>query len=84
LGGPLSLSISCYTKIPASLSKKKKEAMANAYSITKPDLDNYIKFYLDVLNGIAYDDDRQIVKLYGEKKYSQHPRVEITVKEISS
>ena len=31
------------------------------------DVDNYIKLISDALNGIAYDDDKQIVRVMGEK-----------------
>ena len=37
---------------------------------------------LDILTGIAYDDDRQIVRLHAEKRYSSEPRVEITLTAI--
>ena len=47
----------------------------------KPDLDNIAKAILDSLNGIAYKDDSQIVSLLISKKYSDRPRVEITLKE---
>ena len=32
------------------------------------DVDNYIKSVSDALNGVAYEDDRQIHKLSGRKK----------------
>ena len=47
----------------------------------KPDLDNIAKAVLDSLNGIAYKDDSQIVSMVVSKKYSNRPRVEITLKE---
>lgn len=31
------------------------------------DLDNYIKTVLDALNGVAWEDDRQVVKIVGVK-----------------
>ena len=31
------------------------------------DLDNYIKTILDALNGVAWDDDSQVVKIIGIK-----------------
>ena len=48
----------------------------------KPDSDNIIKIILDALNGICYHDDSQVCKIYFEKKYSEIPKVEITIKEI--
>ena len=77
--GPLDVSIDNFVKIPNSWSQKKKDALEGSPCISKPDLDNYAKFYFDVLNGIAYHDDRQITKCRLEKMYSCMPRVEITI-----
>ncbi|MCF8012478.1 MAG: RusA family crossover junction endodeoxyribonuclease [Clostridiales bacterium] len=46
----------------------------------RPDIDNYVKAVLDVLNGLAYDDDSQIVSLHAQKRYGE-PRVEIELGE---
>lgn len=37
---------------------------------TRPDIDNFVKSVLDGLNGLAWDDDGQIVKITAEKYYS--------------
>lgn len=40
----------------------------------RPDLDNLVKLVLDALNGVAYADDSQIVRIHAFKKYSgDHP-----------
>jgi len=52
----------------------------------KPDLDNLEKFYLDCMNGIIYEDDKQIVKLQSKKVYSKEPKTIIDImarKELS-
>lgn len=49
--------------------------------IKKPDCDNIAKICLDALNGIAYPDDNAISCLLVIKKYSEQPRVEITIEE---
>jgi Holliday junction resolvase RusA-like endonuclease len=36
---------------------------------TKPDIDNLIKFYLDVFTGIIYKDDSQVTRLISMKHY---------------
>lgn len=77
--GPLLMSLTNYTPIPQSWSTKRKNASEGLDCISRPDLDNYVKFYGDVLNGIAYDDDKQITRLWSEKLYSSTPRVEITI-----
>ncbi len=47
------------------------------------DLDNLIKSILDALNGIAYDDDVQIVQLEARKDYDkQHPRADVRIYKI--
>ena len=48
--------------------------------LKKPDVDNYVKLFLDSLNGILYTDDSVITSLHIEKYYSCKPRVEINIK----
>ena len=48
----------------------------------RPDLDNLVKFYMDLLNKGFYEDDSQICILQAEKKYSDPPRTEVTIKKI--
>ena len=58
---------------------------ADFYRSTKHrvDLDNLIKSILDALNGIAYDDDVQIVQLEARKDYDKkHPRAEVRIYKI--
>ncbi len=37
---------------------------------SKPDIDNVIKIILDALNGIAYRDDKQIIRISASKHYA--------------
>ena len=85
LTGPLIVSLKFYRHIQSSISKKERELrITGAHRpIVKPDTDNYIKSTLDGLNGLLWEDDNQIVKIVAEKYYSDHPRVEIEVKELS-
>jgi Holliday junction resolvase RusA-like endonuclease len=65
---PLSVIISLYFSVPKSyLSKFNKHGLEHT---KKPDLDNCAKTILDALNGLAYDDDSQIVELTIRKQYS--------------
>ena len=84
LEGDLSAKIVCYFPIPKSMSKKKREFMLTerVYYNHKPDLDNLAKIILDSLNGIAFDDDRQVVRLEVSKFYSDRPRAEVWLTEI--
>ena len=48
----------------------------------KIDCDNLAKTVLDALNGIAYDDDKQICRLYVEKRYGKSPCVKVRLIEV--
>lgn len=46
----------------------------------RPDIDSYLKLLLDVLDGIAYENDRQVTELSVIKMHdSEEPRIEIQV-----
>lgn len=45
--------------------------------LSRPDLDNYDKFIIDVLHDVVYDDDKRVVTVNSEKYYSINPRTEI-------
>lgn len=47
-----------------------KTNSTNDFVIKKPDVDNYVKYYLDVLKGIAYKDDNIISCIFAIKQYS--------------
>lgn len=81
---PLKAKIIAYYEIPKSTSKKKRQQMLNCeiFPTVKPDTDNIAKSILDSLNGIAYLDDKQIVKLEVEKYYSQAPSTVVMIEEI--
>ena len=44
---------------------------APQYSTKKPDIDNYIKFYLDCMNKIVYLDDSQVIEITAIKQYTE-------------
>lgn len=81
--GPLRVILTFYTDIPQSWSKKKRKEAYAAPDTRVPDLDNYIKFYSDVLNGIVYTDDKQIFYIEAYKFHSDRPRTEISIEEVS-
>lgn len=70
-----------YTKTCDSASKGQKNE--NSWNCTfnthKPDIDNYAKFYLDVLNEIYWCDDSQIISLSAKKYFSKCPRTVIKI-----
>ena len=49
----------------------------------KRDIDNYNKLWMDALSWVIYNDDKQITKMYLEKRYDkQNPRIELILKQI--
>ena len=77
--------IVCMYQIPKSMTKKNRQLIEEGklHPTKKPDLDNVAKIILDSLNNIAFHDDSQIVKLTVEKHYSDNPRVEVCLYELS-
>ena len=62
--GPVSLSIVLRDKkVTVTVSPLETEM-----SPLRGDISNYVKGIEDALNGLAYDDDRQIHRLVGKKK----------------
>ena len=56
--------------IPKSWPRAKKaEAAAGKLAPGKPDIDNILKVVLDGLNGIAYEDDKQVTIVQCKKSY---------------
>ncbi|KNF09838.1 holliday junction resolvase [Gottschalkia purinilytica] len=85
LTGQIRAEIKAYFTIPKSTSKKKRIEMINKNirPTKKPDTDNIAKIVLDSLNSIAFDDDKQVVELNVQKFYSENPRVEVELSEVS-
>ena len=79
LEGFLEAHIRAFYLIPKSKSEKQKDLMRQGIvrPDKKPDCDNVAKIILDALNGIAYADDKQVVRLVIEKWYSDEPRTEV-------
>lgn len=82
--GPMRVSMTFYFPIPQSKPKKTREQMANGRirPTIKRDIDNCIKAVLDGLNGVAFDDDKQVVFLDASKWYSDNPRTEVVLSEV--
>tara|TARA_R100001480_G_scaffold47655_3_gene60691 strand:- start:681 stop:1142 length:462 start_codon:yes stop_codon:yes gene_type:complete len=73
--GNIYAQLTFYIKIPMSWSKKKKKAKNGAYCDNNADIDNYCKAILDSLNGVYYEDDRQIVMLKAIMFWSKDPKI---------
>ena len=83
---PLQVDIQAYYPIPKSFSRAKaKEAVSeNLRPTTKPDCDNITKVVLDALNGVAYNDDRQVVCVSCNKYYGETGYLKIHIKELKN
>ena len=46
------------------------------------DIDNCIKFTLDCLNELVYEDDGQVAVISAVKRYGERPRTEIFIREL--
>ena len=80
LDGPLHLIVQFYFKLPKTKSLRNKKGL---YHTSTPDLDNLIKYILDVMNTLIYKDDAQIFKISAQKLYTTlKPRTEITIQEV--
>ena len=58
--------------------KKAKLAGLKSHEIFK-DLDDLEKYYLDCLAGTVFSDDKKVVKLQSEKRWSENGHTEITI-----
>ena len=79
-GAAVAVTIHAYYPIPQRTSKAKREEMimGNVLPTVKPDVDNVSKLVLDALNGVAYEDDKQVVGgVY--KIYSETPQIVVMI-----
>lgn len=65
-------------KMPIPKSKAKIIAEGRPHMNT-PDVDNLVKGFFDAVNGVAWEDDKQVFKVSAKKVYSQQPGIEIQV-----
>jgi Holliday junction resolvase RusA-like endonuclease len=78
---PVCLSVTAYVQPPKSLSKKRRQEAIDGTlkPSTRPDVDNYAKAALDGCNAIIFRDDSLVTDLIVRKRYSERPRLVITV-----
>jgi Holliday junction resolvase RusA-like endonuclease len=82
LQGALTVFLYLRYTIPASYSKKRKEACLRGVEYPKRiDLDNVYKSITDAMNGIVYTDDSQIVEAHITKVYAETAGANIMVQE---
>lgn len=81
---PIAVDIEIETSVPVNSNKKTKIAMLEGeiYPIKKPDVDNVSKLVLDALQGVAYEDDYQVITLRVTKKYGPSKKLTIKIEKI--
>lgn len=86
IDAPVSVKMRFYYPIPKSWNKADKAAARDGTKrpIVKPDIDNVVKGCFDALNGIAWKDDNRVVEESSSKWYSDQPRIEIEIVELSA
>lgn len=77
LDGPLEMTIRATYLVPASWSKKRRDAAH--WRTSKPDADNLAKIVADAINEIVYLDDSQVASLTVQKTYGPIAGVTVSV-----
>lgn len=81
------VTVDAYFRIPKSYTKGRRLACQHNINrpTKKPDIDNTLKVVLDALNGVAYEDDRQVVEVRCRKWYTAcEPMISVCVAEIKA
>jgi Holliday junction resolvase RusA-like endonuclease len=81
LESPVFVNMRFHMPMPKSWSEKRKKEQFGKPMGSKPDIDNLMKWSLDVLNGIAYVDDRLVSSTYSEKVWDYEGKVDISIQE---
>ena len=76
---PVMLTVTAYYATPASASRKRQDALIGKPCAKKPDADNVLKAIADALNGVAYDDDKQVAVSVVEKRWEHYGRVDVAI-----
>ena len=83
---PLKCIIQAFYPIPSATSKSITEKMQSGEILPActPDCDNVLKIILDALNGVVYEDDKQICNVIFSKNYSLVPKIRVQIREIKT
>lgn len=84
LAKPVKITITAVFGVPKSYSKGRTEACLEGreWPTKKPDADNIEKGIYDALNGLAYEDDKQIVMTKTAKVYGPVGKVKVVIEEL--
>ena len=79
---PVEISIEFVMPTTKAWSKRKLHELEHGktfWHVKRPDIDNLEKWVLDGLNGLAYKDDSQVVKVQTIKRYGLNPRTVVVL-----
>lgn len=78
---PIKFWCKSYLPTPKSMSAVEKicAEMGLIYPVSKPDVDNVLKTYSDMIQDLLISDDALIIEAYTSKRYSIKPRIEICI-----
>jgi Holliday junction resolvase RusA-like endonuclease len=76
--------VTFYVAMPKSWSKKKKTEKNGKFCDNNADIDNYCKAILDSLEGVYFENDKQVAMIRAMKYYSATPRIEYLQTEITN
>lgn len=84
--GAICLKLIAVLAIPKSKPKKFREAAltGKVHPTVKPDIDNIYKIVTDAMQGIVYEDDKQIIDAALNKRYGLQPRVVVQIYEVKN
>lgn len=78
----IKITLECHLSIPKTYRKFSGARSVGEFHVRRPDLDNFIKFYSDALNGIIWHDDSNICYIQAFKKYGERPYTKIIVEKM--
>jgi Holliday junction resolvase RusA-like endonuclease len=78
---PMDIDITFFFPVPKNTPRARtSEMLSNILRpMKRPDIDNCQKLILDIMNGVVYEDDAQVVKLSAEKRYGLEPKTVIKI-----
>lgn len=77
----ISVNMTFHMPMPKKWPQKRKEEQLGKPMTSKPDVDNLMKWILDVLSGIAYKDDRFVTSGCFQKVWGYEGKVEVSIYE---
>lgn len=79
--GHVKATIDAFFKLPKSMHSKAAQMVGKPCD-KRPDADNITKLVLDALNGVCFDDDKQIIDLTTRKFWDYESHVDVVLHEV--